>query len=146
MKEDAPVLNAKQLIERTPVLRKQMEEVARSKMDWWVEYPLQDHPGFHRVAALPPEVAIAMVGTSVYCVFAGWAQVLTTPAGAVSGLLNKGALRVTPSPSMHALLAGDDPEDVYSYYGRRGNYRPEADSLWVYNHDGSYILLRREEK
>lgn len=140
------MLNAKQLMERTPALRKRMEEVARGKLDWWVEYPLQDHTGFHRVAALPPEMAIAVVVTSVYCVYAGWTQVLTTPAGAVSGLLNKGALRVTPSPTMYELLAGDDPEDIYSYYGRRGNYRPEDDSLWVYNHDGKYYLLRREEK
>jgi len=113
----------------------------RSK-EWYLEYVTADH-NHEMVSRISKSTALAMIESSPYCDHLVDPFQVRWADGKLSSVMNKGAVRITPSESMMERMAllpqhKDDWEDARPYeFGE--DYRNE---VWVYNHDGKYYITR----
>jgi hypothetical protein len=121
-------------------LAEAMGKAYQVEKEFYREYVTDDYD--HEVIArVPKDVAIAMVMTSPYLPFLahgrhvgpGWDE--TDP---IVWVMNKGAVRITPSPEFLDRLIELELWKDEEWPSRH----PERDELWVFNQDGAYSLTR----
>ena len=122
----------------------------RSTKEFYREYVTEDY-NHEMVSRISKSTALAMVKSSPYFkdlkrgsqIFMAGAE--ADFSGFLSGIMNKGAIRITPSEQkMGAMIENrdevyfDDDEDWHNM----PFYRLEENQVWVYNHDGRYYITR----
>ena len=114
-------------------LAEAMGEAYRVTKEFYLEYVTADYNHEH-VAQISKSVALAMVNASPYNPMLGRYKVTRDrETGEILDVMNKGAIRITPSSKVQSLLGED---------GTPNAYKLDETQLWVYRHDYSWYLTR----
>jgi hypothetical protein len=123
----------------------------RSAKEFYREYVTKDY-NHETVSRISKSTALAMIESSPYRKFLKSPWQIQLRGEVLTGMMNKGAIRITPSQDMMGqiiedVIVGTDEEvddwldteyggDVYQF---SEHYRNE---IWVYNHDSTYYITR----
>lgn len=122
-------------------LAEKLGEHYQGRKEFYLEYVTSDYD--HEVVCrISKSMAISLVESSPYMQFLNktW-EVCCNIDGEVTGLTNKGAVRITPSDHMYRRMIACDTSAEDEWEGV-SPWRLDEEQVWVYNHDGRYSITR----
>ena len=107
--------------------------------EFFCTYPTYDR-GHKKIGQIPEAMALSMVASSPY--FKDLRRdvhiFVDIDDGSLTGIMNKGAIRVTPSWLKLQDMFNNYEEAISSWK----HYFASRPQLWVYNHDGRYYITQ----
>jgi len=125
------------------ILTEAIEEHVESSIEFFREYVCSNH-GHIRLCPIPKPLALSLVEASPYAsMLSDYMVIRKTTKDAewdsaiekhlkIIDVVNKGAIRITPSPFLYYLMSDDE--------GRSMQPQSSWKDLWVYKHDTTFWL------
>lgn len=122
-------------------LAEKLGERYQNRKEFYLEYVTSDYD--HEVVCrISKSMAISLIESSPYLQFmSDWEVCRSLAADEVTGVTNKGAIRITPSEPMYERMLAADA-NVKADWGDLMPWRLDEEQVWVYNHDGRYSITR----